>query len=54
VLARGLKKELRQRFADSQLGGDVAYALMRSTQMRFLRLPKAVIARGEPLKEHYR
>lgn len=53
-LARGLKKGLRERFSDSQLGGDVAYVLIRSTQPRFVRLPKPTIRRGEPLREHYR
>jgi hypothetical protein len=42
-----LKKALRERFADEPKRGAVAYALMRSLQMRRLRLPKPRVKRGE-------
>ncbi|MFS4097266.1 DUF3043 domain-containing protein [Streptomyces sp. AF1A] len=42
-----LKKRLKERFADQNTRGAVAYALMRSLQMRRLRLPKPQVKRGE-------
>ncbi|MEU2558103.1 DUF3043 domain-containing protein [Streptomyces longispororuber] len=42
-----LKKRLNQRFPDEHKKGAVAYALMRSLQMRRLRLPKPQVKRGE-------
>ncbi|MFB7509767.1 DUF3043 domain-containing protein [Streptomyces broussonetiae] len=42
-----LKKRLAQRFPDQNTRGAVAYALMRSLQMRRLRLPKPQVKRGE-------
>lgn len=42
-----LKKQLRERFPDANLKGCTPYALMRSLQMRRLRLPKPQVARGE-------
>jgi hypothetical protein len=42
-----LKKQLKQRFPDEPKRGAVAYALMRSLQMRRLRLPKPQVKRGE-------
>jgi hypothetical protein len=42
-----LKKALRERFPDESKRGAVAYALMRSLQMRRLRLPKPQVKRGE-------
>ncbi|HEX5565606.1 MAG TPA: DUF3043 domain-containing protein, partial [Streptomyces sp.] len=47
VTSRKLKKALRQRFPDEKLRGAVAYALMRTLQMRRMRLPKPQVARGE-------
>ncbi|MGW0827588.1 DUF3043 domain-containing protein [Streptomyces sp. NPDC002845] len=46
-LAFRLKKQLRTRFPDENLRGAVAYALMRTLQMRRLRLPKPQVKRGE-------
>ncbi|MEZ0066596.1 hypothetical protein ABIA32_002608 [Streptacidiphilus sp. MAP12-20] len=46
-LVFGLRKQLAQRFAGQNTKGAVAYALMRMMQMRRLRLPKAVVARGQ-------
>jgi hypothetical protein len=42
-----LKKRLAERFPDENKRGAVAYALMRSLQMRRLRLPKPQVKRGE-------
>ncbi|MFJ9866294.1 DUF3043 domain-containing protein [Streptomyces sp. NPDC101165] len=42
-----LKTRLAERFPDQNRRGAVAYALMRSLQMRRLRLPKPQVKRGE-------
>ncbi|MFD5495597.1 DUF3043 domain-containing protein [Streptomyces sp. GDS52] len=42
-----LKKRLAERFPTDNRRGAVAYALMRSLQMRRLRLPKPQVKRGE-------
>ncbi|MFJ5259245.1 DUF3043 domain-containing protein [Streptomyces sp. NPDC088387] len=42
-----IKKALTARFPDENRRGAVAYALMRSLQMRRLRLPKPQVKRGE-------
>lgn len=42
-----LRKRLTERFPDKNRKGAVAYALMRSLQMRRLRLPKPQVKRGE-------
>ncbi|WP_280877645.1 DUF3043 domain-containing protein [Streptomyces pseudovenezuelae] len=47
VNAYRLKKALAERFPDHNRRGAVAYALMRSLQMRRLRLPKPQVKRGE-------
>ncbi|MDT0344660.1 DUF3043 domain-containing protein [Streptomyces litchfieldiae] len=47
LLTRRLKKELRARFPDESLRGASAYALMRTMQMRRMRLPRPGIKRGE-------
>ncbi|MFI5802899.1 DUF3043 domain-containing protein [Streptomyces sp. NPDC051561] len=46
-LAIRLKKQLKARFPNESLRGAVAYGLMRSLQMRRLRLPKPQVKRGE-------
>ncbi|MEU3524329.1 DUF3043 domain-containing protein [Streptomyces sp. NPDC038707] len=42
-----LKKRLAERFPNENTRGAVAYALMRSLQMRRMRLPKPRVKRGE-------
>lgn len=42
-----MKKQLNERYPDENKRGAVAYALMRSLQMRRLRLPKPQVKRGE-------
>lgn len=46
-IAIRMKKQLNARFPDEPKRGAVAYALMRSLQMRRLRLPKPQVKRGE-------
>ncbi|GGK56483.1 DUF3043 domain-containing protein [Streptomyces flaveus] len=46
-IAIRLKKQLNERHPDEPKRGAVAYALMRSLQMRRLRLPKPQVKRGE-------
>lgn len=46
-LAFRLRKQLRFRFPDTPQRGAVAYGLMRTLQMRRLRLPKPQVKRGE-------
>ncbi|MFE4696995.1 DUF3043 domain-containing protein [Streptomyces sp. NPDC056738] len=47
VLAFRLRKQLNERFPDENTKGAVRYALMRTLQMRRLRLPKPQVKRGE-------
>ncbi|MEU8955715.1 DUF3043 domain-containing protein [Streptomyces sp. NPDC048518] len=47
VTAFRLKKRLAERFPNDNRKGAVAYALMRTLQMRRLRLPKPQVKRGE-------
>ncbi|MER5501787.1 MULTISPECIES: DUF3043 domain-containing protein [unclassified Streptomyces] len=42
-----LRKQLKERFPDTPKRGAVAYGLMRTLQMRRLRLPKPQVKRGE-------
>lgn len=42
-----LRKQLAERFPDQNRKGAIAYALMRTLQMRRLRLPKPQVKRGE-------
>lgn len=44
-----LRRQLRLRFADKNTKGATAYALMRTLQMRRLRLPKPQVSRGAKL-----
>ncbi|WP_055591119.1 DUF3043 domain-containing protein [Peterkaempfera griseoplana] len=47
--ALGLRKQLRERFPNESHRGVTAYALMRTLQMRRLRLPKPQVKRGAQL-----
>ncbi|MEO6510194.1 MAG: DUF3043 domain-containing protein [Nocardioides sp.] len=49
-----LKRELATRFPEEPTKGTTYYAVMRSLQMKFMRLPKAQIKIGQPLPERYR
>ncbi|GAA3844742.1 DUF3043 domain-containing protein [Streptomyces phyllanthi] len=46
-VAMRLKRQLNERYPDENKRGAVAYALMRTLQMRRLRLPKPQVKRGE-------
>lgn len=55
VLLRGLKREFLLRpFDAEQTSGARFYALLRSTQLRRFRLPRAQVSRGEKLPDTYR
>jgi hypothetical protein len=49
-----VRRELAQRFPDEPTKGATLYAVMRSLQMKFLRMPKAQVKIGEKLPETYR
>jgi Protein of unknown function (DUF3043) len=49
-----LHREVARRFPDAPLKGTTYYAVMRSLQMKFMRLPKAQVKIGQRLPEHYR
>ncbi len=54
VIVRSLKKGLRERFPEAApFKGTTSYAVLRSSQIRRLRLPKPAIKRGEPFKSRY-
>lgn len=53
VMVRGLKRALRDRFPDEKHKGTTSYAVLRSSQLRRFRLPKANIQRGGDLKPRY-
>ncbi|MBC9225493.1 DUF3043 domain-containing protein [Aeromicrobium sp. 636] len=48
-----LKRELTKRFTKPERRGAMLYAVLRSTQIRRMRLPKPAIEVGQPLREHY-
>ena len=49
-----LRKQVKERFGAQALRGVSTYAMMRSMQMKFMRLPKARLKVGEPLRDDYR
>ncbi len=49
-----LKRELTARFPDKALNGTTYYAVTRSMQMRFMRMPKAKVKVGQQLPDDYR
>lgn len=54
LLVRSLKKGMREQFPDvASFKGTTSYAVLRSSQIRRLRLPKPAIKRGEPFKSRY-
>lgn len=48
-----VRRELKRRFPDVSPKGHVYYALMRSTNMRFMRYPKPQVKVGAKLPEKY-
>jgi Protein of unknown function (DUF3043) len=53
-MRRRMRKELARRFPDESTKGTTYYAVMRSMQMKFMRLPKPKVKIGQRLPEHYR
>lgn len=49
-----LSREMQARFPDEPRKGTTRYAIMRSLQMRFMRLPKTRVKVGDKLPETYR
>lgn len=49
-----LRRELTRRFPDAPTRGTTTYAVMRSLQLKFLRMPKAQVKIGTQLPETYR
>ena len=49
ILGIRVKRELRKRFPDDTRRGHVLYAVVRSTQIRKLRLPKPTVKPGTPV-----
>lgn len=49
-----LSREMATRFPDASVKGNTYYAIARSLQMRFMRLPKAQVKIGQQLPERYR
>lgn len=52
-LSRSLRKELKARFEPDETKGTVAYAILRSMQLRRMRLPKPQLKHGDPMKAKY-
>lgn len=48
-ISRGVKAGIRERFGSGATSGITMYALMRSWQMRRLRLPKPLVKPGDPI-----
>lgn len=53
VLIWTTRRELGRRFPDENRRGAVAYAVLRSSQLRRLRLPKPQVDRGATLPDRY-
>lgn len=53
LLVLKLRRELRRRFPDERTKGATGYAILRSLQLRFLRLPKPQVKLGQKLPERY-
>ena len=49
-----LRRELTTRFPDAPVKGTTYYAVARSMQMRFMRLPKTQVKVGQQLTDRYR
>ena len=54
VLRRRVRREVARRFPEAPFKGLTYYALTRSLQMKFMRMPKAKAKIGQELPEHYR
>ena len=54
ILRLRLKRQLARRFPGENTRGTTYYAMVRTLQMRFMRLPKAQVKIGQQLPETYR
>lgn len=54
LLRHRMRREVAARFPDAPLKGLTYYTISRASQMRFMRMPKARLKRGEAVPEHYR
>lgn len=54
LLRRRIRKQLAARFPDEPVKGTTYYAVTRSLQMKFMRMPKAKVKIGQELPDHYR
>ena len=54
VMRWRMRRELARRFPDESTKGTTYYAVMRSLQMKFMRMPKSKVKIGQKLPEHYR
>ncbi len=54
VMRFRLRRQLAKRFPDEPLKGTTYYAITRSMQMKFMRLPKAQVKIGQQLPDTYR
>jgi hypothetical protein len=54
VMRFRLRRELGRRFPDEDTKGTTYYAVMRSLQMKFMRLPKPQVKIGQQLPDRYR
>jgi hypothetical protein len=52
-LVRGLRRQLKARFKPDEISGSSSHAVLRTMQLRRMRLPKPQIKRGEPLRDRY-
>jgi len=52
-LVIALKRDLRKRFPDDSHKGATFYGVLRAMQLRFLRLPKPQVKRGQKLPDRY-
>lgn len=54
VLRFRVRKQVEERFSGESLRGLTYYTLSRASQLRFMRMPKAKVKRGDALPAHYR
>ncbi|MDZ5620737.1 DUF3043 domain-containing protein [Nocardioides sp. HM23] len=54
ILRFRLRKELARRFPGESVKGTTYYAIIRSLQMKFMRMPKAQVKIGQDLPDTYR
>jgi len=54
IMRLKMRRELARRFPDESTKGTTYYAVMRSLQMKFMRMPKAKVKIGQKLPERYR